>query len=135
MHKAAREALPPELYNRIDEVLAFAPLGRDDVAEVARRILAGLSAELMLQRGIGLEVSQGAIEALLDHGGFDKGLGARPMRRTIGRFVEAKVAEMLLRGELVRGDTASVDVRGSEIVVTARSGGKTKAVGMLAALG
>ncbi|MBK8212519.1 MAG: AAA family ATPase [Myxococcales bacterium] len=135
MHKAAREALPPELYNRIDEVLAFAPLGRDDVAEVARRILAGLSAELMMQRGVELRVSQGAIEALLDHGGFDKGLGARPMRRTIGRYVEAKVAEMLLRGELVRGDTASVDVQGTELTVTARSGGKTKPTSAFAALG
>jgi len=121
MAKAARDALPPELYNRIDEVLAFAPLGREDVAEVARRILAGLGAELTMQRGVSLDVTEAAIDALLDSGGFDKSLGARPMRRTIGRLVEAKVAEMLLRGEIVRGDAAVVDARGGTIVVTARA--------------
>ena len=132
MHKAAREALPPELYNRFDEVLAFGALGRDDVAEVARRVIAGLSAELLLQRGVGLEVSESAIEALLDRGGYDKGLCARPMRRTIGRYVEAKVADMLLRGELSRGDTALVDTRGGEIVVTVRSGEKRRGSGFAA---
>lgn len=125
MAKAARDALPPELYNRIDEVLAFAPLGRDDVAEVARRILGGLAAELAMQRGVVLDVAESAIEALLDAGGFDRSLGARPMRRTIGRLVEAKVAEMLLRGEVRRGDTAHVEGRAGTIVVTARSAGKS----------
>ncbi len=126
MSKAARDALPPELYNRIDEVLAFAPLGRDDVAEVARRIVTGLGAELMVQRGVSLDVTEAAIGALLDLGGFDKSLGARPMRRTIGRLVEAKVAEMLLRGEIVRGDGAVVDARDGAIIVTARSAGKKR---------
>src|SRR5690606_14667528 len=68
---AARRALPPELYNRIDEVLAFAPLSRDDVAEVARRILRTLAKDLEAARGVRLEASPEAIDALLDAGGFD----------------------------------------------------------------
>lgn len=126
MAEAAREALPPELYNRLDEVLAFAPLDRDDVAEVARRMLRGLSGDLHVQRGVGLEVTEDAITALLDSGGFDKSLGARPMRRTIGRFVEAPIAEMLLRKELLRGDVAYVDGEAGRVVVTARSQGKKR---------
>jgi ATP-dependent Clp protease ATP-binding subunit ClpC len=126
---AARAALPPELYNRIDEVLAFAPLGRKDVAEVARRMLRSLGEDLMTARGISLDVSDGAVEALLNDGGFDAELGARPMRRAIARLVEAPIAEMLLRGELDRGDVAMLDVEGGRIVVDAvrRRGGTERA--------
>jgi len=114
---AARAALPPELYNRLDEVLPFAPLTRDDVAEVARRMLADLGAELARARGVKLIVESGAIVALMDAGGFDPELGARPMRRAIARLVEAKLSEMLLRGELSRGDSAVVRGRGPDVVV------------------
>ncbi|HRG95315.1 MAG TPA: ATP-dependent Clp protease ATP-binding subunit, partial [Polyangiaceae bacterium] len=117
MAEAARAALPPELYNRLDEVLAFAPLERADVAEVARRMLRGLSADLERQRGVSLTITEAAIEVLLDSGGFDRALGARPMRRTLGRLVEAPVAELLLRGELSRGDEAEVVVQGGRIVI------------------
>jgi ATP-dependent Clp protease ATP-binding subunit ClpC len=109
MQGAARAGLPPELYNRIDEVLAFAPLGKSDVAEVARRMLRALGEELEAARGVRLDVSDGAIDALLASGGFDAELGARPMRRAIARLVEAPIAEMILRGELERGDVALVD--------------------------
>jgi ATP-dependent Clp protease ATP-binding subunit ClpC len=116
---AARSALPPELYNRLDEVLAFPPLSRDDVAEVARRMLVGLGTELEALRGVRLDVSEAAIEALLDGGGFDAELGARPMRRAIARMVEAPIAELILRGELTRGDVATVDVEDGKVVVDA----------------
>jgi ATP-dependent Clp protease ATP-binding subunit ClpC len=116
---AARAALPPELYNRIDEVLAFAPLGRGDVAEVARRMLRALGEELEAARGVRLDVSEAAIDALLASGGFDAELGARPMRRAIARLVEAPVAEMILRGELRSGDVALVDVEEGRVVVDA----------------
>jgi ATP-dependent Clp protease ATP-binding subunit ClpC len=114
---AARAALPPELYNRLDEVLAYAPLTRDDVAEVARRMLAGLGVELEAARGVRLDVADGAVYALLDRGGYDAELGARPMRRAIARHVEATIAELILRGELGRGDVALVDAEGGEIGV------------------
>ena len=119
MCAAARAALPPELYNRIDEVLAFEALGRADVAEVARRMLRGLAEELEAARGVRLDVSDAAVEALLASGGFDAELGARPMRRAIGRQVEAAIAEMILEGKLVRGDVALVDVEDGRIVVDA----------------
>jgi ATP-dependent Clp protease ATP-binding subunit ClpC len=116
---AARAGLPPELFNRFDEVLAYAPLGRGDVAEVARRMLVSLGNELEAQRGVKLDVSEAAIDALLDAGGFDATMGARPMRRAIGRLIEAPIAEMILRGQLRRGDVATVDVEGGRIVVDA----------------
>ncbi len=116
---AARCALPPELYNRIDEVIAFAPLCRADVAEVARRMLRALGEELERARGVALDVGDAAIDALLEGGGFDAELGARPMRRAIGRLVEAPIAEMILRGELERGDVALVAAEGGQVTVDA----------------
>jgi ATP-dependent Clp protease ATP-binding subunit ClpC len=114
---AARSALPPELYNRIDEVIAFAPLERGEVAEIARRLLASLAATLKKSRGVLLDVDDEAIEALLDAGGFDAELGARPMKRTLARLVEAPIADMVLRGDLASGDVARLTVEDGQIVV------------------
>ncbi|MEO8877135.1 MAG: ATP-dependent Clp protease ATP-binding subunit [Polyangiaceae bacterium] len=116
---AARAALPPELYNRLDEVLAFAPLTRGDVSEIARRMLASLAVELAATRGVTLDINDAAIEALLDGGGFDAEMGARPMRRAISRMIEAPLGEMILRGEIARGDVATIDVEDGIIVVDA----------------
>jgi len=117
--QAARSSLPPELYNRFDEVIAFAPLTREDVAEVARRMLVLLAGDLEGARGVRLDASEAAIDALLDAGGFDPELGARPMRRAIARLVEAPIAEMILRGELARGDVATVDAEDGRVIVDA----------------
>jgi ATP-dependent Clp protease ATP-binding subunit ClpC len=113
--QAARAALAPELYNRIDEVMVFSPLGKDEVREIARRLLGGVARALMIQRGVRLEYGPEAVELLLDQGGYDPALGARPMKRTIARLVEAPLAERLLRGELPRGSVALLEVNGSEI--------------------
>jgi ATP-dependent Clp protease ATP-binding subunit ClpC len=122
-----RGALPAELYNRIDEVLALAPLGRSDVAEVARRMLRNLGEELERARGVRLEVRDEAVEALLDNGGYDAELGARPMRRAIGRLVEAPIAEMVLRGELERGDVALVTAESAGVKVSVVREGRARA--------
>jgi len=102
---AARRALPPELYNRIDEVLPFAPLTRTDVLRIGRKLCQGLADEVELSRGISLQINDSAIEVLLDQGGFQPELGARPMRRMLARKIEAPLAEALLARELGPGDT------------------------------
>ncbi|HEV8551633.1 MAG TPA: AAA family ATPase, partial [Polyangiaceae bacterium] len=107
---AARAALAPELYNRIDEVLVFSPLGREEVREIARRLLAGMTEALFDQRRVRLEYGPEVVEHLLDQGGYDPELGARPMKRTIARLVEAPLAERLLKGELPRGSVALLEV-------------------------
>jgi ATP-dependent Clp protease ATP-binding subunit ClpC len=114
---AAKAALPPELMNRFDEVIAFAPLTRADVREVAARMLAQLGEDLQESRGIRISVADEALDVLLDHGGFDPEMGARPMRRAIGRLVETRLSEMILRGELTRGDVVTVDAEGDAVVL------------------
>jgi len=108
---AARAAMPPELWNRIDEPLVFSPLGRTEVAEVARRLLADSGARLQAEQRIALQVDGAVVDFLIAHGGYDPSLGARPMRRAIARWVEAPLAEAVLRGELRRGDAISLVVR------------------------
>jgi len=119
---SARAALAPELYNRIDEVLVFAPLGRADVREITRRLLDAMRTALLAQRGVELEYGPELIEYLMDAGGFEPALGARPMKRTIARLLEAPLAERILRGELPRGAVllASVEAGQLEIDVLER---------------
>jgi ATP-dependent Clp protease ATP-binding subunit ClpC len=100
---AARRALPPELWNRIDEPLFFGPLSRDEVAEIARRMTARVAAQLRERQGVELVVDPTAIDALVALGGYDADLGARPMRRAISRMVEAPLAAAILAGEVAKG--------------------------------
>jgi ATP-dependent Clp protease ATP-binding subunit ClpC len=112
---AARAALAPELYNRIDEVMVFQPLGKEEVREIARRLLGSVAQALLDQRRVRLEYGPEVVELLLDRGGYDPSLGARPMKRTIARLVEAPLAERLLRGELPGGSIALLEVNGAEL--------------------
>ncbi len=114
--EAARKSLPPELWNRIDEPLYFAPLEEDDVVEIASRMLRALARTLEIERGVVLEIDASACQALARAGGFEASLGARPMRRTVGRLVESPLASRLLAGELARGEKVRVRGRGDQIV-------------------
>ena len=106
---AARARLSPELYNRIDEALVFEPLTREEVREVARRLLLR-TAETLKARQITFDFDDLSIDWLLDRGGYDSGLGARPMKRTLARYIEAPLAEALLSGALIAGKTAKFAV-------------------------
>jgi ATP-dependent Clp protease ATP-binding subunit ClpC len=113
--EAARGALPPELWNRLDERVFFAPLSREDVAKVARLLLAESSRRLKSERKISFTASDEAVRHLLDHGGWDPSLGARPMRGAVQRLIEAPLAEKILAGELGPGDAVVVDAAGDEL--------------------
>ena len=112
---AARGAVPPELWNRLDERIVFAPLAREDVARVAALLLADSSRRLEAERRIRFTASEAAVSHLLDHGGWDPALGARPMRGAVQRLVEAPLAERILSGEYGAGDEVAVDVEGGSL--------------------
>lgn len=110
-----RAALPPELWNRIDEPLCFLPLVESELSEIARRMLRSVGELAHAKHGVKLEVQESAIALLLRAGGFDAALGARPMRRTVSRLVEAPLAQALLAGQFRAGDTIQVAASGDEI--------------------
>ncbi|GMV44274.1 MAG: hypothetical protein AMXMBFR64_59900 [Myxococcales bacterium] len=105
---AAARALPPELWNRIDEKLVFQPLTRADVVAITRLLLADSSRRLEREKRIRYEADESVVSYLIDHGGWDARYGARPMRHTVQRLVEAAVAEAILRGGLREGATAQL---------------------------
>jgi ATP-dependent Clp protease ATP-binding subunit ClpC len=115
---AARAALPPELWNRLDERIAFPPLGREDVKRIALLLLADSSARLFADRKIRFDAGADVAEHLLSHGGFDPALGARPMRAAVERLVEGPLAERILAGEVRAGDVVRVAVKGGELAMT-----------------
>ena len=109
-----RNTLRPEFLNRIDEVVIFQPLGREEIMRIVDIQLALLQRRLE-DRRIHLEVSDAA-KALLGREGYDPTFGARPLKRTIQRLVQDPLALRLLEREFVEGDTVAVDVEGDQIV-------------------
>ena len=104
---AARKALPPELWNRLDERLFFPALGREEVARIAGLLLAESSARLFGERKIRFTAAAEVVARLVEEG-FDPSLGARPLRGAIQRLVEAPLAEAILAGEFAAGDEVRV---------------------------
>ena len=103
-----RNTLRPEFLNRIDEVVIFQPLGREEITRIVDIQLAHLRRRL-LDRRIHLEVSDAA-KARLGREGYDPTYGARPLKRTIQRLVQDPLALKMLEREFVEGDTVAVDV-------------------------
>ena len=113
---AARKALPPELWNRIDERLPFRPLEEVEVARIATLLLAESSKRLANERGIEYVADADVVGHLLRSGGFDPQLGARPMRQMVQRLVEAPLAERILSGEFGSGDRVRVAVEAGQLL-------------------
>jgi ATP-dependent Clp protease ATP-binding subunit ClpC len=111
--ESARRSLAPELWNRVDEKLGFPPLTRSQVEQIAVLLLRESSERLAAERRIHYRVEPGVVGHLLDHGGYDRELGARPMRQTIARLIEGPVADRILRGDLAPGDGILVSLRSS----------------------
>jgi len=112
---AARQALPPELWNRIDERLPFRPLAEAEVARIATLLLAESSRRLATEKGIEYVADAEVVTHLLKSGGFDPKLGARPMRQVVQRLVEAPLAERILAGDFLSGDRVRVTVRAGKL--------------------
>lgn len=100
----------PEFINRVDEVVVFHPLGREQIRSITAIQLDDLRRRLA-ERDIGLDVSEPALDRL-GEAGFDPVYGARPLKRAIQHQVENPLAQAILSGEFLPGDTIRVDVAG-----------------------
>jgi ATP-dependent Clp protease ATP-binding subunit ClpB len=113
---ALRDVFRPEFLNRIDEVVEFEPLTREQLGEIVELQLERLRARLA-DRGLALELAEAAKEHLAE-AGWDPAYGARPLKRAIQRLIENPLALRLLEGEFADGDTVRVDVSEGELVFT-----------------
>jgi ATP-dependent Clp protease ATP-binding subunit ClpB len=109
-----REHFRPEFLNRIDEVVVFEPLTRDQIGEIVELQLARLR-ERLADRRLTLELTDAAKEAIAE-AGWDPAYGARPLKRALQRLVENPLALRLLEGDFAEGDTIRVDARDGELV-------------------
>jgi ATP-dependent Clp protease ATP-binding subunit ClpB len=114
--EAMREVFRPEFLNRIDEIIEFHPLSREQLGEIVELQLRRLRGRLA-DRGLTLELTDEARE-LITEAGWDPTYGARPLKRALQRFVENPLALRLLEGDFAEGDTVRVDAQDGEVVFT-----------------
>src|SRR6185436_3332200 len=103
----------PEFLNRIDDVIVFHALTRDDMRNIVGILLAQLKDRLKVQE-IDLEVTPEGIELLIERG-FDPSLGARPLKRAIQKLLDDPFAEFILRGRFAGGARIQVSRKGDEL--------------------
>jgi ATP-dependent Clp protease ATP-binding subunit ClpB len=106
--EALRAAFRPEFLNRVDEIVIFNPLGKDQLAHIVDLQLADI-AKLLADRNVTLELTPAARQLVLDEG-YDPAYGARPLRRTLQRLVQDPLAMQILAGTVLPGDHVIVDV-------------------------
>jgi len=108
-----RHSFRPELLNRIDEIIVFRALDRDQLSQITRLLLDRVARRLHAQ-GVELEITDEAVE-LLANAGFDPQYGARPLRRAIQRLLEDTLSERLLSGDVAPGQRVRVLVREGQL--------------------
>src|SRR3712207_845702 len=123
MDRVLRNTLRPEFVNRIDEVIVFRALDREQIAEIARLLLERTTRRLRPQ-GIEVEFTEAAVELLAEEG-FDPEFGARPLRRTIQRRVDNDLSRMVLDGSLNPGDKVVVGAEESKLTFEVAEGAST----------
>jgi len=101
-----KRAFNPEFLNRIDDVIVFHALTREDMREIVAILLGQVRDRLRVQE-IHLDITSEAMELLIDKG-FDPSLGARPLKRAIQRSLEDPLSEFILRGQLPAGARVAV---------------------------
>ena len=111
-----REHFRPEFLNRIDEIVEFHPLSKEQIGEIVGLQLRRVEARLA-ERGIQLELTDAAKETLAE-AGWDPTYGARPLKRAIQRLLENPLALRLLEGDYAAGDTVRVDAQHGDLVFT-----------------
>ena len=109
---ALKENFRPEFLNRIDEVIVFRKLTREDTAKIAEILLSSLKKRLAVME-VKLVVSPEAME-LITSKGYDDEYGARPLKRVIQRYIEDKLSERILRGGLGKNTTLTVGAKDGE---------------------
>lgn len=108
VNEELKQYFRPEFLNRLDEIIVFRQLTKDEVKEIADILLKEVFTRLT-EQGITLEVTDRFKDRLVEEG-YNPSYGARPLRRAIMRLLEDTLAEEILSGRLQEGDTAEVDV-------------------------
>jgi len=115
VNEELKQYFRPEFLNRLDEIIVFRQLSRDEVKEIAEIMLKEVFGR-MQEKGITLSVTEAFKERLVEEG-YNPSYGARPLRRAVMRLLEDSLAEEFLSGRIGEGDAALVDVNEEKQVV------------------
>ena len=115
VNEELKQYFRPEFLNRLDEIIVFRQLNRDEVKEIAEIMLREVFNRIG-DKGITLTVSNAFKERLVEEG-YNPAYGARPLRRAVMRLLEDSLAEEVLSGRIKDGDSAEVDVVDGKVVV------------------
>ena len=104
-----KETFRPEFLNRVDEIIVFNSLNKDELLQIVDLMLAD-TVKALKHKDISFEISNEAKQFILEKGTNIK-FGARPLRRAIQRYIEDEISEMILRSQIVDGQTIKVDLK------------------------
>ena len=110
-----RNHFRPEFLNRLDEIIMFKPLTRDNIGGIVDLIVANLN-ERLADKDLHLVLTDEAKKFVADNG-YDPVYGARPLKRYLQKNVETLAAKVILEGKVSLGDTIVFDVEGDKLVV------------------
>ncbi|MCS6942975.1 MAG: ATP-dependent chaperone ClpB [Geminocystis sp.] len=113
--EAMRANFRPEFLNRIDEIIIFHGLNKEQLRQIVQLQVNRLQSRLAEQK-LSLKLSESAIDFLAEVG-YDPVYGARPLKRAIQRYLETTIAKAILRGEFKEGDTIYVDVEDERLIL------------------
>jgi ATP-dependent Clp protease ATP-binding subunit ClpC len=111
-----RKVFKPEFLNRLDDIIVFHALTKEQVKAIAELMVNRLKKRLLDEHRIELQVEPSAMEVLISRG-YDEKYGARPMRRTIERLLEDPIAEKILAHEFPEGCKVIAEAQNGEILV------------------
>ncbi len=111
---ALKEKFRPEFLNRIDDIIVFNKLTKEETSEIARLMMASLRKRLAVM-DITLEITNSAMDLILEKG-YDDNYGARPLKRVIQHYIEDKLSEEILKGKVGENSTVTIDAVSGEFV-------------------
>lgn len=111
-----KHVFKPEFINRIDEIIVFHVLSKENIYDIAKYMLEAFKKRVKAQMDISVQYSRFVIQYVADKG-FDKDYGARPLRRTIQNQIEDTLAEEVVAGRISIGDTAKISVKDGKVCV------------------
>ena len=113
IESALKDIFRPEFLNRVDEIISFNSLSKEELLQIVDLLLKNTK-EALENKNIKLDVSDEAKRYILEKG-TDLKYGARPLRRAIQRYVEDEISEMILRGEVSENNTIKVELDGDKL--------------------
>jgi ATP-dependent Clp protease ATP-binding subunit ClpC len=110
----------PEFLNRLDDIIVFHPLSRENIGQIVGILLKDVQRRLA-EEELSIKLTQPASDFLVEHG-YDESFGARPLKRAIQRYIEDPLSEKILLAEFAKGDEIEVDLAGDRTKLEFRVG-------------